>query len=339
MLNNLILGFIANKFSKIGLPKYTPHICINKKQRKFICDKCVKLCHKNAITFDRNNIPQFDTSSCDGCKMCTQVCPIEAFSNTEAIKKKLVDKCKLTQVILVGCEKSQEKNYTINCILEIPFNLYVALAIQGKLKIDISHCKNCPKNDISAFILRLKEFCTEDIFDISNFKETGVNISRRDFFKSLNTLLINASDFLIDTDCILNQETNKYLKNVLKNEIFKDRQFVVQSLSCTSKCNGCRKCEILCPTKSIKINYLDNLTGTMEYDPIECKHCGICQIVCSEQAIYESKGVITSDNLLISTDILINLCVECMLPLPFGVENKCNVCKRKRKKYVHNKTN
>ncbi|ONI38493.1 hypothetical protein AN639_12950 [Candidatus Epulonipiscium fishelsonii] len=339
MLNNLILGFVAKRFSEIGVPKYIPSECINQRQRKFVCDKCVNICHKAAITLDKNNIPMFDTSACEGCKMCTQVCPLEAFSNKEAVKKKLVDKCKITQVILVGCEKSLEKNHELNCILEIPFNLYVSLAIQGKLKIDISHCQNCQKNDVTDFILRLKEFCTEDIFDIVNFKTAGVSISRRDFFKSLHTQLINAGDFLIDTDSILSQENNKYLKSILKNECFKTSEFGVRTLSYSQKCNGCKKCELLCPTKSIKITYLDNSRGIVEYDPIECKHCGICQIVCNEQAISESKDVITPEKLLISTDILLNLCQDCSLPLSLNTENKCSVCKRKRKKYVHNKTN
>ncbi|SCI21737.1 MULTISPECIES: 4Fe-4S dicluster domain-containing protein [unclassified Romboutsia] len=97
----------------------------------------------------------------------------------------------------------------------------------------------------------------------------------------------------------------------------------------SSKCTGCRACELACFTKHNKDNNVGYTVGTVEVPviprlylvkdedvcmPIQCRHCedAPCLNTCPVKAISREDGVMVVDN-----DKCIG-CKTCLLACPFG---------------------
>ena len=106
------------------------------------------------------------------------------------------------------------------------------------------------------------------------------------------------------------------------------------------KCNGCRKCEMVCSVKHRSISNpalsrIRVIQGEKEgfHLPMHCQHCQNppCKAACPKDAIYRDQEL---DRVLVDYDLCIG-CKMCVSACPFGVMQfneergqifKCDLC-------------
>ena len=99
------------------------------------CHRCEEICPQKAI---KDHV--VDTTACDGCGLCSAVCPAAAIVAPEDYEGALTKAQELAPQVLM-CEKASEGG--VHCLGFLTCRLLWALAAKRQLALDISHCASC----------------------------------------------------------------------------------------------------------------------------------------------------------------------------------------------------
>lgn len=99
------------------------------------CHCCEEICPQKAI---KDHV--VDTAACDGCGLCSAVCPVAAIVAPEDYEGALTKAQELAPQVLM-CEKASEGG--VHCLGFLTRRLLWALAAKRPLALDISHCEAC----------------------------------------------------------------------------------------------------------------------------------------------------------------------------------------------------
>uniref|UniRef100_UPI0022E1477C 4Fe-4S binding protein n=1 Tax=Mitsuokella multacida TaxID=52226 RepID=UPI0022E1477C len=99
------------------------------------CHRCEEICPQKAI-----NGHVVDTAACDGCGLCSAICPAAAIVAPEDYEGALTKAQELAPQVLM-CEKASEGS--VHCLGFLTRRLLWALAAKRPLALDISHCASC----------------------------------------------------------------------------------------------------------------------------------------------------------------------------------------------------
>ena len=80
-----------NELKNIAIPKITSHEKLNKEHHLYPnidnekCGKCIKICFESEYHAlkKKENIIEVDKTACEGCSLCSHVCPQNAITMVE----------------------------------------------------------------------------------------------------------------------------------------------------------------------------------------------------------------------------------------------------------------
>lgn len=207
-----------------------------------------------ALSIAGNLLYKVDASRCIGCRICEQVCPVQAIEMVNG--KAIIDPEKCT-----GCGL---------CVEQCPTG---AISLQqnatGEKALDTTKTKPSPKTEIK----RTESTSTTEGKKITvpkkaaTPKTTSKTISSKPQQKK--------TEKAVDT---IQHGITTTLPGTLK--VAEDTSSVLKAVVDSSACNGCKICISRCPVGAIEI-----INGKAVIDPDKCIGCGMCVSSCPVGAI------------------------------------------------------
>jgi ferredoxin len=341
MLRNLI--FLNKTINNISIETsiYT-HKCVNFLSKYDFCDKCVNICHKNAINKDKYAKKiAINHRLCTNCGLCTTICPTGVF---ECKYYKYIDllnsineHANYYNTINLICEKHLQQSTTtkltevikIPCIGILDYSLLVHIFLYSPKHITIySNCGKCENNksykffhillnEIIDFLCYFNYKCPNIEFNDTLTPEKNINknlgprknpsyLSRRELFQYYKKQLVSTTK---NSLTLLKDETNttKKIKKTQKNIPINRKIFL-------------RDIKMLASTQNnILIDKNFSFLRNLRIDVAQCNLCSLCYVFCPTGALIEksekdSKGIFRKAGVTIipekcvNCDFCINIC-------------------------------
>ena len=319
--------------------------CVNRRQRRFECRKCVQMCPKQVYDKELAVKPKWE--ECQNCGLCVTVCASRCIAPSPVRIKQHLFLAKKQGEIVVSCQRAQVKSDHVEaCIALLPWEFMAYLALGGKLILNLKSCKDCPHEDclelLNDQLCHLKRFLGEEIFahcimlcrdEEQEKKPEGV--SRRGFLRSLmndgktagKMAALDAAGESID-GLIYRRMLAKRVR-----EFGKERNFTccVELPWFSEKCYGCGICAKLCPNGAIEIGEAEDGKRRIWIMPHKCTACGVCKATCLEGGIEKLCAVhLSSLDRVVMTEVNSASCARCGRAIPRNAEKTyCAVCRQK----------
>ncbi len=332
---NLFLGYLQSRITNVETPIFDRDICVNKGQKRFACTSCVDLCDSGALHFkEGERVPYFDKEKCEGCRLCSKFCPKGALTLNEQYKS-LLEKSLRADKMLFSCKSNPkvQGGERVSCLAAIPFAVYAYMSTETKIMLDCEFCNECSQNKsraVTGLTDKLSLFTSYDVSDTSGAFDIAPEevLSRRDLFKSLKDRATETVNIILPED-----GEGDIFKEALKRKLaISGGRHKISTFIFNKNCNGCGHCEMLCPVRAIKIEYVGDSLGKVYHDTVKCTGCDICTKVCSKDAVEQSTVEISGSAIYCLSEIKVNLCKICKLPQPMGHGDICPTCQRKKPK-------
>jgi len=236
------LDKVLSRFIKEPV-KVKPSQCYTYRDKTYKCEKCVKVCHADALTLEDQAII-IDEELCDGCGLCYSICPTGAF-HLHADNKTVLSQMKLfienDNAITCKCVKTKDKDKVKEetsaletiCLGRLDESLLLGGAALGAKSIwlDSSACGDCEykasemiarhvensREIISSFDSKVKISFSEEapsksetlgFTDLSELEKS----SRRDFFSGIGkSIMSSGSD-------VIGERIDKVLESISPSE-------------------------------------------------------------------------------------------------------------------------
>lgn len=347
----MILDYLIHKLTEENPPEIYAEKCINYYGKTAACNKCVEICPEQAVRLAEKKV-LFNEKLCNNCGVCKAKCPTQAIKIKDTKEENILNHVDEKKNLVLSCSmEGVTGNLSISCLNALHPEFISALFIlykEKKFYFNVSNCAKCEMgyNDslfrdsldkALSFVNGLGinpayEILTEekDFSDLLNEE-----ISRRNLFKLVKkesgNIILKTITSMIDDEqlsirkLLLRTIQNDELETKSKKNIFWEYWDV------NKNCDGCGKCESVCPGKAWKIENNDE-TIELYHSSGKCYKCGLCKTVCPQKAIAEG-AVEIGDSLefILKKEINLNTCKVCNKK--FIPENKedevCEVCRKK----------
>lgn len=350
----MILDYFIHKLTEENPPEINKDKCINTCKKTIECSICKDTCPEHAVSIDEGSVA-FDKNLCTECGMCRAKCPTQAImlkgtGDSDIIinagdRKNLVFSCSLN---------GGEGNLNISCLNALHPELIASLFMMHrdkKFHFNLSKCKNCKLgyND-KLFMEALNKAVSfthalgvENSYEIHREEEDlsyliDEEISRRDLFKlarkGSGNVALKAINTIIDTD-ESQLSFRKLLLISVKNLKLKPQRnypnIFWEYFDVNYDCDGCGKCESVCPGKSWKTENTETKVNVY-HNPGNCYKCGLCEKLCPKRAI--SKGDYKAekmDGFILKREINLNTCKICNKKFISNDKDnvQCDICRKK----------
>ncbi|HIJ78121.1 MAG: 4Fe-4S binding protein [Desulfobulbaceae bacterium] len=298
-----------------NLPRLDLSRCLRTRNRNSNCTKCQILCQKKAISFEQKKLT-LEEDVCNGCLLCTGGCKTGALTIPfDGLGDIFLSLCK-SDLIVISCEKNliNESHIKLSCLGGLSEELLVSLltATNAKIKIDLSNCPQCEKENVSSIIAEkihkvmviFPDKLSSRIDIVSKTKSYYTNFQeRRAFFRALRDVAYKSTQAIWTN----NKPTSK--KSYSNKKIPENRQLLRHaivnahdstgatiaenyffSMTIDASCNFCGMCIGVCPTGALKISREDK-TKSLIFQPHICTGCDACHEICKQRAIVLTKGI------------------------------------------------
>lgn len=283
--------------------------CTLSRNRFSSCRNCIEHCPSSAITFEKGIIVSND--DCSECMNCTKVCPTEVFSDKKYTST--FGKINKQNPVVFSCIKNESRgrNIQLNCIEDLDIQMLLMCHRFNKevyITIDDEKCSDCHKNKHGDVQKKIHETITKyddlvsksiDIHFIKEDIQSNELYTRRELIESFTKKISDDFVFpllpdLTDKERLLNKQTiglKQNLRNNLLKQIGKDCKqevrpsiFGVLMIQYHHSCNGCKKCEAVCPTASLYVEETEN-QFTIKQIASKCVGCRACIEICPNQSL------------------------------------------------------
>lgn len=246
------------------------------------CHRCEEICPQRAVTGH-----SVDQSACDGCGLCSAVCPAAAIESPEDYAGALQKTMDLTPQVLM-CEKASPGG--VRCLGFLNRRLLWALAAKQPLSLDISHCESC-RPAVFDWLQQEVEACNAVLAQSGRKMVALVHVRpaapkrpaprrvrRRNFFSALF------------------HSTAEGLQEIAESQIERTYRFdaaawlqaqqtepcaLFDGLALRDGCTACGLCAVVCPTGALTLTRGEPGTrAALHVHPIACTGCGLCALHC-----------------------------------------------------------
>lgn len=344
-----VTGLFDSYCQVSSFPEIIAACCVHSLIANAKCRACVNVCHAHACKIDDKQ-PKIDPALCDGCGICSAVCPEAAISHPH---NPLSIHWRSERIALFACEKAQDfepgtSESAVSCIHALSLLELVKLYASGhhRLIVCTADCDNCSRGqgmildkhvDTLNSLLKARDEPLLERVSISitqylsilhsaDHSNTGERLSRRKF---LHRAAIEIGDvglrqFELNTPKHVVPEP---IANLLKTTANANILPYVPKID-AARCTACDTCFKLCPHHALTLD-LKGISVTYVISAEKCTACGICVDVCEDDAISISRNTITSD-----TPIALNQCQcrDCGVnfhTLAAQSEHRCTICQKK----------
>ncbi|MCS4541099.1 MAG: 4Fe-4S binding protein [Euryarchaeota archaeon] len=339
---------IVGKILSQPLVNFQPNLCLKFRYKNSKCKLCIENCPLKAITL---NDPLKVNSICNGCGICTNLCPTGAFELRKLSFERLLQKMRNRKMAVFACSLSPNSrgNIEVPCLGFLNETVLVGAALSGveNIWLNASQCKGCEfKLGLNVALKSVKN--ANEILDIFG-KEKKIFVSseannlvdgysRREFFSYLREEATNVASNITTTvtealiaEVPIKDFTKKRFiprlpeKRALLLKLFKELgkpvtdkinvdELPFSKVEIDKSCKGCDLCVILCPTGALS-RYDNEDKAIICIKLAYCTKCGLCSEVCPEGVIKHSSYVNPHDLLDDKRKVLIQLekskCSKC----------------------------
>ncbi|ABR47534.1 4Fe-4S ferredoxin, iron-sulfur binding domain protein [Alkaliphilus metalliredigens QYMF] len=283
--------------------------CLNVRNKKEKCRKCIEICPVEAIK-QKETIIVIDKNSCNGCGICNVVCPSQALELSGLSKK--IDNSKLDKkAILIGCQEHNEQmDIMFSCLNGIHAESIAALLLKLKEKdiyFNVIECKNCniesdsfilenALKEAKKFIDSLKITINMELIykkeHLPIYDET--KLTRRELLSLITKKSGEITQDITNHMFIDSKEGNlnhrEGLLNAIENlgEAIDENTLINESLFTTwdvnLNCDGCSFCQAICPWNSWQIEENEDQL-VIKHSARTCRSCELCFKLCPNKAI------------------------------------------------------
>ena len=315
------------------------------------CSKCIDNCPKNAIEI---NTKIEIRENCNGCNLCTAVCPTGVFMPSP-LRINMLLKTMEENSALLSCSKNKDQiiKSEIYCLSGLSKNLLLLLAIlnpKSPVFLDCTHCAECvlPIEVLEENVRRANEFLevfsprrrlmiiknenefikTDD--DQMYSRQEVFNLWKDKTFELIKNGLYSTLElFFQDQDKGFQKNyedlplEHAMLTGIMKeNRIFPEKMRYCEGSPwgnhvITDCCNGCGQCLTACPTGALDGTYEKNIFKIV-FRPERCLNCIVCRQACPKGAIKEADEFSVRDILENGQKVLwqqeLSTCERCKEP-------------------------
>ncbi len=133
------LGNVMNAPSR---PLFSSARCLNRRQHKTTCTKCVDLCPGKVFSLDPKEPLHWD--QCTNCGLCVSICPSRCFTPDKELQKKYTENLDLSSPISFACfNESTPCTRRVECMAGIPWELIATLALYTHVVFYVGACSRC----------------------------------------------------------------------------------------------------------------------------------------------------------------------------------------------------
>ena len=319
--------------------------CVNRRQRRLECRKCVQICPRQVYDANLAAAPKWD--QCQNCGLCVTACASRCIAPSPVNMKRHLMLAEKTGEITISCRQSGvETGHVEACIAQLPWEFLAYLALGGKLILNLKSCKDCPHEDclelLEDQLYRLKCFLGAEsyaqhvmlCFDENHVPEPE-GVSRRDFFKSVAhggrqvgaLAVTDAAGVKID-GMIYRRMLAERVRALAAQEDFVCRMELPWF---SEKCYGCGICAKLCPNGAIEVSEGENGMRRMYVTPYKCTACGVCMETCREGGVEEICAArLPSLERVMMAEVKSVSCARCGRAIsPAAGQEYCAACRQK----------
>lgn len=326
-------------------------LCLRRKSERYKCEKCFSSCPEGAIELTRGSI-KIDPILCSGCNFCISSCYSRALSSEKRPYLRACNKFLDSPTSKWGCFKTKENaDVNFGCLGTIDNSFLLALFyadLDLEVFLNFSKCQGCEyesyvneKKEILDYISNNKKCQHLKVTQVfEDFKAEDVNLSRRDFFKSIfdsgksySKETIRETYKSLGIDFENKEDLDNLIKILLKkgDSISQYRSFMkdyIFSVLSNEKCTLCNECVVYCPKGALKIeNSVDSKDLT--FDIKKCNFCGRCLEKCRFDALY--KGIYENKEKVSIFKKIKERCKSCrVLSVDLNEDKLCPTCQKRR---------
>ncbi len=245
------------------------------------CHRCEEICPQKAI---QDHV--VDTAACDGCGLCSAICPAAAIVAPEDYEGALTKAQELAPQVLM-CEKASEGG--VHCLGFLTRRLLWALAAKRPLALDISHCEAC-RPAVFAHLEREVAACNDALAEAGK-KEIALvhvkpappkpkktkKVERRGFFQALFHSTAEGLQEIAEA-----QIEHSYCFDAAA--FLKAQQAepcaLFNGLALQEGCTACGLCAVVCPTQALAL--ARGGKAALHVDPTACTGCNLCALHCPQ---------------------------------------------------------
>ena len=269
-----------NDFSHCGYVRLDNELCAHAKLKLSSCSECIKSCVADAIYFENYHLA-INKSRCVNCGICYAACPNSAI----AVKK---DNDKLTRSadgsLDIGCIFSNS-SVKVSCISRITDDVIVNYLSNGKnVTIKKGNCSGCIfEQTLPIFDKSLKR--AKNIAESLHTK--GILFIEKDASDQVHIPENGVSRRALFSTFLNKKQTNKreILKKAVENKIEKQFDYDgIFNLKISNACTLCGMCEIVCTQNAIVVKKYEH-SGKIYFNPSLCTGCKACIETCVQNAV------------------------------------------------------
>lgn len=335
-----------------------PEACLQSLSKEYPCRPCTDACHRGAIELQPLKI---NPDTCDGCGVCTSVCPTDALSLNAGYKQAIENGVSEGRPVRIHCSMVRVEGKGVPCLGMLDCTILVGLMSKASADLELisGPCNDCEKSrggDVALRSLKtangiMSIFGRRERGRIINLEMTnrieGKGYTRREVFRGLGSTLkrlIAVNDKTMEPERWSRGSVPKKREGFLRlvgelGEFHAEAECGVPlpfyDKEIGSRCNGCNglwRCITFCPTRALSPYYdgHDSEAG-IDFESMRCIGCRLCEAVCPERAIsylpmtapvYEKKALIR---------LRVGKCECCEAPL-VNSEGLCHDCSQREKK-------
>lgn len=274
-----------NDFSHCGYVRIDNNLCTHTKLKISSCSECIEFCVSDAMHFTNYGLA-IDENRCVNCGICYAACP-----NSAIIVKKDNEKLiKSTEGNLdIGCIFSNA-SIKVACVSRITDDVMVTYLASGKnVTIKKGECSDCAfKKTLPVFDKNLER--ARNIAASLNIK-SSLSVEK-DAAKQVHIPKNSVSRRELFATFLAQNQTNKreILKKAVGSLVKKQVDYDgIFELKISNACTFCGMCEIVCTQNAIAVKKYED-SGKIYFNPSLCTGCKACVESCIQNAISFKHG-------------------------------------------------